>query len=62
MLDVPDTERLQLRISPELIAAIDRWRLSLPEKPPRATAIKRLIGMSLDAEAQRKRTKQGPKK
>jgi hypothetical protein len=60
MLDVPDTERLQLRISPELIAAIDKWRLSLPEKPPRATAIKRLIGMSLATEEEKKRAR--PKK
>jgi hypothetical protein len=51
-----------LRISPQLIAAIDKWRLSLPEKPPRATAIKRLIGMSLAAEEEARKARQRGRK
>ncbi|TPV98762.1 MAG: hypothetical protein USCAAHI_01794 [Beijerinckiaceae bacterium] len=61
MLAVTDTERFEMRISPELLAAIDSWRLGLPDKPPRATAVKRLIGMSLQGEA-RKEAKRETKK
>jgi|GEM_PF-5199910 len=39
MLDVTDTERFEMRISPELLAAIDAWRRQQPDNPPRATAV-----------------------
>jgi hypothetical protein len=61
MLDVTDTERFEMRISPGLLAAIDAWRRQQPDNPPRATAVKRLIAMSLQAEA-RKEAKRGPRK
>jgi hypothetical protein len=54
MLGMADTERFEMRISPELLAAIDTWRRGLPDRPPRATAVKRLIAMSLDAAAKKK--------
>jgi hypothetical protein len=50
-----------MRISPELLAAIDAWRQAQPDTPPRATAVKRLIAMSLQAEA-RKDAKRREKK
>jgi hypothetical protein len=62
MLDVPDTERFAMRISPELLAAIDQWRLGLLDKPPRATAIKRLIATGLEVETGKRRPKLRPKK
>jgi hypothetical protein len=61
MLGVADTERFEMRISPELLAAIDAWRHKLPDNPPRATAVKRLIGMSLQAEARRTQDGRGGK-
>jgi hypothetical protein len=49
MLGMTDSERFEMRISPELLAAIDAWARKQPDTPARATAIKRLIAMSLDA-------------
>ena len=47
------TIRLELRITPELAAAIDDWRRQLPSPPPRATAARWLIERSLDASVKR---------
>jgi hypothetical protein len=47
MLSVIDSERFELRISPELLAEIDAWRRVQPDIPPRATAVKRLIAIGL---------------
>jgi hypothetical protein len=61
MLGMVDSERFEMRISPELLAEIDAWARAQPDKPPRATAVKRLIAMSLEAEADKK-DKPRPKK
>jgi hypothetical protein len=61
MLGMVDSERFEMRISPELLAAIDAWAKAQPDTPPRARAVKRLIAMSLEASAKRK-PKPEPKK
>jgi metal-responsive CopG/Arc/MetJ family transcriptional regulator len=53
MLRMVESERFEMRISPELLAEIDAWAKAQPDKPPRATAVKRLIAMALEAEEKR---------
>jgi hypothetical protein len=43
------------------LAAVDEWRRHQPGVPPRATAIKRLVEMGLEASSKRK-PKLEPKK
>ena len=43
-----ETEQFHMRISPELLAAVDAWRRAQPDIPARATAIKRLIALGLE--------------
>jgi hypothetical protein len=50
MLRMVESERFEMRISPELLEAIDTWAKAQPDKPPRAAAVKRLIAMALEAE------------
>jgi len=45
-----ESERFEMRISPELLAAVDAWAKAQPDSPSRATAIKRLVAMALEAE------------
>ena len=45
-----ESERFEMRISPELIAKIDAWAKAQPDNPPRATAVKRLVAMAIEAE------------
>ena len=54
-------KRVEIRPSPELIEAIDAWRRHLPDLPPRAEAIVRLVEIGLATEAKRK-AKAEPKK
>lgn len=61
MLDMAETERLNMRISPELVAAVDAWRRAQPDIPARATAIKRLVTLGLKSGEKRK-DKPEPKK
>lgn len=50
-----DSERFEMRISPELLAEIEAWARAQPDNPPRATAIKRLVTMALAASARARR-------
>ncbi len=47
-------KRVEVRPSPELIAAIDAWRSRLPDLPPRAEAILRLVQIGLETSAKGK--------
>jgi hypothetical protein len=49
-----------MRISPELLAAVDAWAKTQPDTPARAAAVKRLIAMALEAEE--KKAARGAKK
>jgi hypothetical protein len=62
MLGMVDSERFEMRISPELLAAIDAWARTQPDRPPRATAVKRLIAIGIEKTAGKGKTKPGPKK
>jgi hypothetical protein len=53
-------KRVEIRLRPALMAAIDEWRRSHPDLPPRAEAIVRLAEIGLEASA--KKTKPGAKK
>jgi metal-responsive CopG/Arc/MetJ family transcriptional regulator len=55
MLRMIESKRFEMRISPELLAEIDAWAKAQPDNPPRATAVKRLIAMALEAEEKRAR-------
>jgi hypothetical protein len=54
-------KRVELRLSPSQIAAIDEWRRHMPDLPPRAGAAVRLIELGLEAAA-KKKAKPEPKK
>lgn len=41
------THPFQMRVSPEWLAKVDAWRRTQPDLPPRAEAIRRLVGMGL---------------
>jgi hypothetical protein len=43
-------KRVEIRLSPSQIAAVDEWRRRQPDIPPRAEAIVRLFAMALEAE------------
>jgi predicted DNA binding CopG/RHH family protein len=47
-------KRVEIRLSPELIAAIDAWRRHLPDLPPRASAVVRLAEIGLEAISKKK--------
>ena len=53
-------KRVEIRPSPVLVAAIDEWRRHLPDLPPRAEAIVRLVEIGLEVAA--KKTKAESKK
>lgn len=48
-----ESERFEMRISRRLLEAIDAWAKAQPDPLPRATAIKKLITMALEAEARK---------
>jgi hypothetical protein len=50
MLRMVESERFEMRISPELLEAVDAWAKAQPDKPARAAAFKRLVAMALEAE------------
>lgn len=54
-------KRVEIRLSPEHLAAIDEWRRYLPDLPPRAEGIVRLLEIGLEAAA-KKKAKPAPKK
>jgi hypothetical protein len=54
-------KRVEIRLSPSLVAAIDEWRRQVSDLPPRAEAVVRLIEIGLEAKAKRK-AKPEPKK
>lgn len=37
----------QMRVSSEWLARVDAWRRTQPDLPPRAEAVRRLVGMGL---------------
>jgi len=54
-------KRVEIRLSPEHLAAIDEWRRYLPDLPPRAEAVVRLVEIGLEAKVKRN-AKPEPKK
>ena len=55
-------KRVEIRLSPELIAAIDEWRRYLRDLPPRAEAVVRLVEIGLETTAKaKKKAKLEPK-
>jgi hypothetical protein len=50
-----ESERFEMRISPELLEATDAWAKAQPDKPPRAAAVKRLIAVALELDEKRAR-------
>jgi hypothetical protein len=51
------TERLEMRVDPAFLQAVDDWRRRQPDIPPRAEAVRRLVEKALDSHdmANRKR-------
>ena len=43
-------KRVEIRLGPAQVAAVDEWRRLQPDIPPRAEAIVRLFEMALEAE------------
>jgi hypothetical protein len=56
-------KRVEIRLGPKQVAAVDEWRRQQPDIPPRAEAIVRLMEMSLEAGAKpsKPKTKGKPK-
>jgi hypothetical protein len=52
-------KRIEVRLSPSQIAAVEDWRRHQPEIPPRAVAIVQLMEIGIEAE---KKAKPRPKK
>jgi hypothetical protein len=53
-------KRVEIRLGPGLLADIDAWRRDVPDIPPRAEAIVRLVELGLEAAA-KKKAKPAPK-
>jgi hypothetical protein len=53
-------KRVEVRLGPKQVAAIDEWRRHQADLPPRAEAIVRLVEMALEAEE--KKAKRAEKK
>ena len=49
----PKTERFEMRLDPEMIERIDRWRREQPDLPGRAEAMRRLVDKALAEPAKR---------
>lgn len=47
------TERFQMRVSPDFLAKIDDWRRQQPDLPNRSEAIRRLVELALRPAASR---------
>ena len=58
MSEITATFRLELRMTPQMLAAIDSWRRTHPNPPARATAVRMLVEQALDAS---KRIERKPK-
>lgn len=41
------TERFQMRVSPEFFRKVDEWRRQQPDLPNRSEAIRRLVELAL---------------
>jgi hypothetical protein len=46
-------KRVEIRLNAEQVAAVDEWRRQQPDIPPRAEAVVRLMGMSLETAAKK---------
>ena len=53
-------KRVEIRLGPGLLADTDAWRRDVPDIPPRAEAIVRLVELGLEAAA-KKKAKPAPK-
>lgn len=49
MADDSQTERLQMRVSPEFLTRVDEWRRKQIDLPSRSEAIRRLVEKALEA-------------
>lgn len=56
----PKTERFEMRLDPEMIERIDRWRREQPDLPGRAEAIRRLVDKALPDTAKKTARKSRP--
>jgi hypothetical protein len=55
-------KRVEIRLKPEYIDAVDRWRARQPGKPPRASAIVMLMDIGLAREEEEKKARLRGKK
>lgn len=62
MLGMVDDKRFEMRISEELLAAIDAWAHAQPDRPARAKAVKRLIVMGIEKTVAKGKATPEPKK
>ena len=53
MEGVVQGKRVEVRLQPALMAAIDEWRRQHPDLPPRADAVVRLAKIGLESAAKR---------
>ncbi len=49
MAEEAQSERLQMRVSPEFLRKIDDWRRGEADLPPRSEAIRRLVEMAIES-------------
>lgn len=47
-------KRIEIRLRPEIVAAVDAWRRQHPDLPPRAEAVVRLMEIGLEATGKKK--------
>jgi hypothetical protein len=47
-------KRVEIRLQPAILAAIDEWRRQHPDLPPRADAVVRLTEIGLESAAKKK--------
>jgi hypothetical protein len=54
MVGMVQGKRVEIRLRPALMAAIDEWRRQHPDLPPRADAVVRLAEIGLESSAKKK--------
>ena len=51
----PKSERLELRVDEAFLAKIDAWRRKQPDLPSRASAVRQLVELALQAQPDEKK-------